>query len=186
MALQQLDEATRTWTTIAVWCPGDVRPVPTTEALRDQALRLLPTVAIGAAPRGNTLVTMQTIFWADTSSRRGLGTVTVVGEKVWLRISFVRARWTYGDGAGDTSTHPGLAYGNGRWCATKLCPDFLGHVYVRTGRMQVTLAVDWTAQYSLDGAHYSDIGTTPLTGPTASSTVTVHEARTVLVRTPGR
>ncbi len=185
MATQQQDPATGRWTTIAVWCPADATPVPTTAALRDQVLRLLPEVSIGSAPRADTLVRMQTILWADTPAARRLGTVTVVGQKVWLRIRFDRGTWTYGDGTTATSTGPGLPYGGGHTCDTRLCPDFLGHVYNRTGRVTVTLAVAWDAEYSLDGAHYDDVGTTPIVGPTMTTTLDVHEARSVLVRTPG-
>jgi hypothetical protein len=44
--------------------------------------------------------------------------------------------------------------------------------------------VAWSASYSLDGQHFVPIGTGTLTGPAATTTVTVRQARGVLVPNP--
>jgi hypothetical protein len=44
--------------------------------------------------------------------------------------------------------------------------------------------VSWVAEYSLDGRHYQQIGTTPLPGPTTRHDIVVRQARSVLVTNP--
>jgi hypothetical protein len=187
---QTRDPTTGKWTSGAIWCPADSTSVPGTALLRDRALRLLPTVAIGAAggAGGATkgLVHTQTILWAETDASRDLGQVEVLGQRVWLRIRFAHAHWDFGDHTSDTTTSPGKPYDDAADpCDTAMCSGYYGHVYTRTGTMTITLAVAWTASYSLDGQHYSPVGTDPLSGPSATTTITLRQARGVLVPNPG-
>jgi hypothetical protein len=98
-----LDPTTNTWGNPVVWCPQDTTPGPDPATLREQAIRLLPTVAIGTAPRADTLVNIETILWADTTATRDLGTVTVTGIKVHLRA---RVRHAPGPSATTPATPP--------------------------------------------------------------------------------
>jgi hypothetical protein len=176
-----------TWVLTSVWCPTSSTPIPDTAALREQALRLLPTVAVGSAWTHRALIHAQTILWADTATDRTLPTVTVVGHRVQLRIHFEHATWDYGDGSTATTTSPGRAY-NAQTdpCDTAQCPDYAGHTYTRTGPATITLTVSWHAQFHLDNrGTWTDIGTTPLTGPAATRELQLLQARGVLVRTPG-
>lgn len=172
------------WTNGDYWCPqtqGDA-PAPDAATIRDQAIRLLPQVAIGTTDNHVSLVNIQTIFWADTPARRDLGTVMVTGHKVWLRIAFDSATWDFGDGATDTATAPGKPYDrSGDPCNTKACPDYYGHYYREVGAMTVRLRVAWHATWSLDGSHFTDVGNGPITGPQARYRLTVKQARGVLV-----
>jgi hypothetical protein len=186
---QVQDPVTKKWTSSAIWCPVDSAPVPGTAVLRDRALRLLPTVGIGAAggAGGGTraLANTQTILWAKTPAARDLGQVTVLGQRVWLRVQFAHARWDFGDQHTDTTSTPGKAYDDAvDPCETAMCPGYYGHVYTETGTRTITLTVAWSASYSLDGQHYAPIGTGTLTGPASTTTVTVRQARGVLVPNP--
>jgi hypothetical protein len=175
-----LDPATNTWGNPVVWCPQDTTPGPDPTALREQAIRLLPTVGIGTAPRADSLVNIETILWADTTATRDLGTVTVTGIEVHLRARVRHVTWTFGDHTGDTTTDPGTAYTQAHPCRTATCPGYYGHTYRATGTDTLTATITWHAQYQLAGGAWTDIPT-DLNGPTASTTLTVHQARSVLV-----
>ena len=177
------------WVLLDSWCAGDpaapARPVLTTTALRQQVLRLLPTVQIGTAWTTRALVNAETVLWAQTSSHRDLGTVTVVGQPVKLRIGFDHADWSFGDSTSDTTTSPGKPYTQTDPCNTAQCSDYYGHTYRATGPVTITLTVAWHAQFSLDaGATWTDIDPAPLTGPPATHRLRVIQARGVLVQDP--
>jgi hypothetical protein len=175
-----------TWVLQQTWCPAAANPIPTTQALRQQVLRLLPTVQIGSAWTTRALVNAQTILWAQTDAHRSLGTVTVVGRQVGLRIDFDHATWNFGDNAVDTTTEPGRAYSQSDPCNTAQCPGYYGHTYQGTGPVTITLTVAWHAQFSLDnGNTWTDVDPAPLTGPAATHDLTVVQARGVLVPDPG-
>jgi hypothetical protein len=178
------------WGTTDVWCAGMMTPMspvwgPSTTAVRQAALRLLPAVGIGVAPPGGaTLVNMQTLLWASTPATRDLAKATVVGVPVAVRLSFSSARWAFGDGATETTTSPGRAFTAKDFCNTAMCPGFFGHVYSTTGAMTVSLSVTWSATFSVDGgANWQPIPGS-ITGPASTVKVTVKEARGVLVQAP--
>jgi hypothetical protein len=180
-----------TWVLLDSWCPGNAPkgtapPVLTAADLRQQVLRLLPTVQIGSAWTTRALVNAESIVWAETQSNRTLGTVTVVGRRVALRIGFDHADWDFGDGATDSTTDPGKAYSTTDPCDTAECADYYGHTYTDTGAVTMTLTVAWHAQFSLDGgATWTDVDPAPLTGPPATHDLDVVQARGVLVPDPG-
>jgi hypothetical protein len=175
---------TSAWILQSVWCPANSIPVPNTAALRDQAIRLLPRIPIGAAPPAQTLVNIQTIFWAATTANRDLGPVVVTGTKVWLHIEFRQATWNFGDGAMDTANNPGKKYTTDDACTTKLCPDYYGHVYTTTGTRTATLTIAWNAEFSIDNQHWTTIGTDTISGPNTTLTLTVRQARAQLIANP--
>ena len=150
--------------------------------IRQQALRLLPHVSIGSAPDGAGLTNAETVLWADTDTDRQLPTVTIVGQQVEIRISFDHANWTFGDGASDTTDSPGRPYdAESDPCETAQCADYYGHTYRSTGRVTVTLTVAWNAQYRLGGQSWTDVGAAPLTGPAGTQSLTIRQARGVIV-----
>ncbi|MGN6607674.1 MAG: hypothetical protein ACTHMS_11790 [Jatrophihabitans sp.] len=172
------------WVVLDFWCPGDPDPVPTTEALREAVVRLLPAVDIGTT-HGTDLVNAETIFWAGTAVDRDLGTVTVVGRSVRLRIHLTAAHWDFGDGSSDTTTTPGTPYPNAGTCDTAECPAYYGHTYRATGTMRVTLTATWSADFSLDnGATWTPLATAPMPGPARTTDVQLKQARGVLVPDP--
>jgi hypothetical protein len=177
----------RNWVLDSVWCPSKPAPVPTTEALREEAIQLLPAIQIGSAWTTRALVNAQAIFWAETDADRSLPTATVVGRQVQLRIGFDHADWTFGDGATDTTTDPGTPYSEANPCDTAQCPGYYGHTYTDTGPVTITLTVAWNAQFSLDGgATWTDVDAVPLTGPQTTHALDVVQARGILVQDPGR
>jgi hypothetical protein len=178
--------AGNTWVLQSVWCPATADPIPTTEALREQALRLLPKIAIGSAWAHRALVNAETVLWADTNADRTLPTATVVGRRVALRISFDHATWTFGDGATDTTTDPGKPYDKtGDPCAGAQCPDYYGHTYTSTGPVTVSLTVAWHAEFSLNnGTTWTAIDPAPLTGPATTHDLQILQSRGVLVPDP--
>ncbi len=173
------------WLLQSVWCPATTTPAPSLAALRDQTLRLLPHVAIGAAWSTSTLINVETVLWADTGTARNLASVTVLGQPVALRIRFAHAYWSFGDGDTDTATTPGPAYTATDPCSTVQCPHYYGHTYTSTGAPTITLTVAWHAQFSLDHARtWTDVEPAPLTGPQATHQLRVLQARGVLVPNP--
>jgi hypothetical protein len=172
------------WSKPVVWCPAEADPVPTVADIREQAIRLLPSVEPGKASTDPALVNTETIFWAATSPNRVLPTATVVGRRVQLRIAFESARWNFGDGATDTTTDPGKVYDDTNDpCRTVHCPDYYTHTYTTTGAMQVTLTVTWRAGYRIAGGGWNDLPE-PITGPTSTTALHLYEARGVLVPDP--
>jgi hypothetical protein len=177
------------WVLLDSWCAGDPatpqQPVLTTAALREQVLRLLPTVQIGSAWATRALVNAEAVLWAETRPDRGLGTVTVVGQPVALRIGFDHADWSFGDGTTDTTSDPGKPYSKADPCGTAQCADYYGHTYRDTGAVTISLTVAWHAQFSLDGgATWTDVDPAPLTGPAATHDLDIVQARGVLVQNP--
>lgn len=182
-----------------VWCPRLAAPMPSTQALRAQALRLLPPVAIGSAWTARALVHAQAILWADTAPDRTLTPVTVVGRRVALRISFAHATWDFGDrhptttststastDSTDTTSTPGKPYDPiADPCPTAQCPHYYGHTYTDTGPVTLTLTVAWHAQFRLDHTTtWTDVDPNPLTGPATTRTLTLVQARGILVPNP--
>ena len=179
------DPTSKTWTVQAIWCPAATTPGPDPRAIRDQALRLLPQVSIGTAPRTNTLVNIQTVLWAATTTQRTLPTVHITGQTVHLRLRLDHALWSFGDHTSDTADNPGTPYdADHNPCRTAQCPGYYGHTYTTTGTDTITLTVTWHASYSLDNTTWIDVDPAPLTGPSAATTITVREARAVLVPDP--
>ena len=177
------------WVLLNTWCAGDPTNAParvvTTAALRQQALRLLPTVRIGSAWTTRALVNAETVLWAETSAHRSLGNVTVVGRQVGLRIRFDHADWTFGDSTTDSTPDPGKPYSKSDPCDTAQCPDYYGHTYSDTGPVTITLTVAWHAEFSLDnGATWTAVDPAPLTGPATTHNLAVVQARGVIVQNP--
>jgi hypothetical protein len=174
-----------TVTDSALWCGRSQKPQPTLADLRQAARRLLPTPGIGLTGHGATLINIQTIMWLDTTSDRDLGTVTVVGEQVRIRAHLTAVAWNFGDGTSDTSTGPGKAYGHPDTCSTATCDDFFGHIYAdRVGPTTITATPTWTAAYSIAGKPWAPI-TPDIPGATTQAQLTIKQAHSVLVPTPG-
>ncbi len=175
------------WSRPTVWCPNDAQPAVTMAEIRDQALRLLPQVRIGAAWTDTALVNAEVVLWADTGSARALPTVTIVGQQVALRIDQPEARWSFGDGTGLSTGDLGKPYDRtGDPCRTAQCADYFGHTYRHTGHPTITLAMTWHVHYRVGAGDWTDLGGAPLTGPTSRHAITVKQARGILVANPGQ
>jgi hypothetical protein len=157
------------------------RPAVTGAAIRAQAQKLVPHPRIGVAPPGGaTLVNTQTLLWVDTETDRDLGTVTLLGQRVGLRVHVHTVAWTFGDGDRTTATTPGRAYDPSDPCRQAMCPTYGGHVYRSTGAMPVTAQVTWTGEFRVGTGAWRPIGGI-VTGPAQTTTITVRQARGVLV-----
>jgi hypothetical protein len=154
-------------------------------------VKLVPSPAIGAAPgKGRTLVNIQTIFWVNSTADRALGTVTLIGHQVGLRIHAKTSAWAFGDGAGDVTSGLGRPYAAADGCAEAQCAGYFGHTYAGTGGMTISATVTWTGEFSVDGGSWRGIanpatGANTVTGPSAVRPMTVVQARGVLVQDPG-
>ncbi len=162
--------------------PQAVAGVPE-PAVREAVARLVPTAAIGAAPKATALVNAEALFWVQTPAQQKLAAATLLGHQVAITIKVASVSWDFGDGSKDTSDGPGRVFGPGDHCGTAQCPDWFGHTYTQTGAVTVRAVAHWTASYTVDGgAAQQIIGT--VDGPAAQLAVTVKQARTVLVPNP--
>jgi hypothetical protein len=161
-------------------------PQVTAAMVRDHASRLIPQAAIGLAPQHATLVNIETVMWVDATSPNALPAVTILGRGVRITIRLAHVNWDFGDGDHLASIGPGKRYDERRHpCDTKLCPDYFGHVYIRTGTMSISATASWTATFTVDGGQPVAIPGT-VTGPTAGAAIHVKQARGVLVPNPGQ
>src|SRR6185437_192026 len=126
-------------------CIG-VRPAVTVADVRARVVRLVPSAALGVAPKAATLVNIQTLLWVDAPAERTLAPVTILGRRVMITLKLDHVDYAFGDGTTDTQPTAGKPYDDVHDpCNTKLCPDYYGHVYVGTGRMIITATASWAA-----------------------------------------
>jgi hypothetical protein len=162
-----------------------VGPAQVTAAMvREQIARLVPGAAIGTAPRRATLVNIQTIMWVDTSTRRTLAPVTILGRRVLVTLRFDHVDWDFGDEHSDSATTPGKPYDKTNDpCKAVECPSYYGHTYGATGPMTVTATASWVASFTVDSGRAVTLPGT-VAGPVATAAVRVRQARGVLVPDP--
>ena len=160
--------------------------VLTTAALRQQVLRLLPTVRIGSAWTTRALVNAETILWAETSAapqprhRDGRRPTGRIAHRLRPRRLELRR---LGNRHHD---RPGQAvHRKSDPCETAQCPDYYGHTYADTGHVTITLTVAWHAEFSLDnGATWTAVDPAALTGPATTHDLAVVQARGIIVQNP--
>lgn len=165
-----------------LWRPP-AKPVVTAAMVRARAIRLIPTAALGLAPKTATLVNIQTVMWVDAPAEQNLTAVQILGQRVVIRLQSATVHYDFGDGA--SADGPiGKRYDETRDpCKSRLCPDYFGHVYTERGVRTVAATAYWHVSFTVDGgASQQVVGTVP--GPTSRAQVTVREARAVLVPAP--
>jgi hypothetical protein len=161
---------------------GPAAPALTEADVRAEIVKLVPHVAIGAAPAGQALVNLESLYWAQTPASRDLGVVTLLGHQVALTIAVASVNWDFGDGATARSNGPGRPFTATDHCGQKQCPDWFGHTYTQTGALTVTATVNWTGRYTVDGGAINTIQGT-VAGPAATMALQVKQARAVLMPT---
>jgi hypothetical protein len=173
------------WTRDGIDCNvKTATPHITALLVREQARKLVPHPGIGIAPPGGTtLVNIQTLLWLNTPANQRLGTLTLLGHRVTIHVHIERIDWTFGDGHTDTTTSPQRKYDPADGCHAVTCPGYWGHTYTSTGTMTIAATITWTGRYQVDGGPPLDIAGT-VTSPATNTTVTVHQARGILV--PGQ
>lgn len=159
------------------------KPQLTPWMVRDEMVKLVKPVAIASAPPPPkaVLVNVQWVAWIPTPSDRSLGTVRMLDTyDVSLRIHLDHVDWDYGDGSKDVTNDPGKAYDPERACHTRLCPEYLGHVYTKDGHYTATATLTWAGQFSVDGGVWQDIpGAVTVNGP--GLPVAIVQARSELI-----
>lgn len=168
---------------MSIVCDAPVgnRPAVTAAAVRAEAQKLVPHPHIGVAPPGGvSLVNIQTLLWVDTAADRDLGTVTLLGQRVGLRVHVHGVAWNFGDGIRTTAATPGRRYDPKDPCRQALCSAYWGHVYRTTGSVKITAQVTWTGEFRVGAGAWQQISGM-VTGPSQTATVTIRQARGVLV-----
>jgi len=170
------------WSLTAMNCAlKSATPQMTALMVMREVRKLVPHPKVGIAPPGGaTLVNIQTLLWAETPADQSLGTVTILGHQVSLQVHVARVDWDFGDGQHDATDSPEPKYDASDGCKTVTCPGYWGHIYTTTGPMTVSATVTWSGRYRVDGGGWLDIPET-VTGPATTATVTVRQARGVLV-----
>jgi hypothetical protein len=171
-----------TWTQTAYSCAArSTTPQLTAQLLRQQIQKRVPHPGIGVAPPGGiTLVHIQTLLWLNTPPSQPLGTATLLGHHLTLRVHVHHVDWDFGDGSSDTTTGPQRRYDPTDPCHTPTCPRYWGHTYTHTGTTTLHAHTTWTGQYRIDGGGWLTIPGT-VTGPDTTTTLTIRQARGILV-----
>ncbi|WP_343910897.1 hypothetical protein [Nocardioides aquiterrae] len=119
-------------------------------------------------PNGRTLVNFDTNFY--TENGEFTRTVTLLGQRVELRIWPARYGWRFGDGQQRWTTTPGDAY-----------PHLeVTHRYLRKGRVSPSVDTTYAAQFRVNGGPWRDVNGT-VTIPGTPQRLRVVTARPVLV-----
>lgn len=173
------------WDYAGTPCVNNGPPAVTAALVREQVSRLVPPAAIGLAPSKATLVNIQTIMWVDAPPDRDLAPLTLLGQQVAVHLHLDHVTWNFGDGHSAVSNGPGKPYdADSEPCRAAECPGYFGHTYRDTGDVRVSATASWQASFTVNGGPAVTIPGT-VNGPTASSELTVKQARAVLVPNPG-
>jgi hypothetical protein len=183
LAVAQLALLGGAWQVVGDSCTRPPQPVVTAAAVRAQAVRLIPSAAVGLAPHGSTLVNIQTVVWVDAPVDRDLAAVRILGRAVRIHTAVDHVVYDFGDGVTDQNGPVGTAYTESEPCRTRLCPGYYGHVYTTSGMRTLTATVYWKATFTVDGGNAVAIPGL-VAGPTTRAQLAVHEARAVLVPNP--
>jgi hypothetical protein len=140
-------------------CRADRPPgaATVTPALVSRAFQRIPLPALRAItqPTDKTLINFDTIFRVEATPLDR--TLTLLGQRVDLRIVPSTFRWVHGDGTTAVTTTPGAAYP-------------AKDVVYRYQQAHVTVMqhveIVWTARWSLNGGPFQDVtGTVTTVGP---------------------
>ncbi|MGH8860067.1 MAG: hypothetical protein ACRDVG_02335 [Jatrophihabitantaceae bacterium] len=184
-AVKVVKQADGRWSYTGTACVAPAAPAVGIGDVRDRLVRLIPAAALGLAPRGSTLVNIQTVMWVAAPRRQALGPLQLLGHRVDVRLMLDHVSYDYGDGSSGDASGPGRPYDrHADRCRTRLCPGYDGHVYRDTGARTVSATANWTATFTVDGGVAVTIPGT-VAGPTADTDVVVRQARGVLVPDPG-
>ncbi len=118
-------------------------------------------------PNGRTLVNFDTNFYTERPAFTRV--VTLLGQRVTLRIEAASFTWHFGTGEARTTTTPGARY-----------PRLLvTHRYQRTGDYRPRVDTTYTATFRVGGGAWRPVpGSVTITGPTVG--LEAVEARPVL------
>lgn len=165
-------------TRTSAWTPGPAiclgpeeapRPRVTPDLVLNEVRRIgLPALRVYVQPAGDTLVHLDTIFFARPQPFAT--TVRLLGFMVDVEATPTAYAWAFGDGAVTTTEHPGAAYPQGD--ITHAYSD--AHV-----TEQASVDATYTVRFRVDGGQWQTIEDT-ITADGPDTAVTVKEAVPVL------
>ncbi|WP_121255968.1 hypothetical protein [Nocardioides ferulae] len=150
--------------------PTDAPPTvtPGMVATAFQELPLPASELVVQPPDGRTLVNFATNFFTDSGPFTE--SVTLLGQRVDLRIWPARFTWVFGDGATQTSAEPGAPY-----------PALdVTHEYLRKGRVSPRVDTTYAAEFRVNGGAWAPVAGT-VTIPGEPVGLVVETATPVLV-----
>lgn len=139
-------------------CPDETedQPPQITNAMVARAFKripLPPSRLVVQPPGGETLVNFATNFYTEAAPFER--SVTLVGQRVDLRIRPSGFGWSFGDGTVTRTTTPGAAY-----------PALdVTHEYARAGRVGPSVDTTYSADFRVNGGPWEPVvGTVTMTG----------------------
>lgn len=140
-------------------CPEEAEaaePIEITNAMVARAFKRIPlpeSQLVVQPPGGETLVNFATNFYTEAEPFER--SVTLVGQRVDLRIWPSRFGWSFGDGTDTSTTEPGAAY-----------PDLeITHEYTTAGEVGPSVDTTYSAEFRVNGGAWEPvIGTVTMAG----------------------
>jgi hypothetical protein len=152
------------------------------QVIRQEAQRLAPHPAVRVVTP-NTLVNIEIVLWLDAKAEAALTPATLLGHHVTITLGIDQIDWTFGDGITAETRSPERAYDNADPCNTVQCADYWGHTYTTTGTKTIAATITWAGSYRVDNGPAQPI-TGTITSRATPTTITVREARGVLIADP--
>lgn len=149
------DEGTTLLTYTSCPTPG-AAPPQITNAMVARAFKripLPPSRLVVQPPGGETLVNFATNFYTEAAPFER--SVTLVGQRVDLRIRPSGFGWSFGDGTATRTTTPGAAY-----------PALdVTHEYTTAGRVGASVDTTYSAEFRVNGGAWEPVvGTVTMAG----------------------
>ena len=179
----QAGKVTEPWHSVGTTCATDIapgaRPTLTMTDITTQFMRTpWATPHLTSQPPGNTtLVNLPTYYqlrWSPTGHQPGeTDHATLHGIPVQIRPTLTGITYHYGDGTSHgPTTSTGGTYPHGD----------ITHTYRHPGRYPATITITLGADYSIDNGTTWDPIPSTVTIPAPTTTITVRQARAVLVQ----
>jgi hypothetical protein len=128
----------------------------------------MPSLELHVQPDGQTLVNVDTIFFAEPKVFKT--SIELLGVTVDIEARPVRFTWVHGDGTKQTTTTPGRAYPS----------KDVTHRYLRPGSAPAQVDTTYAVRFAIDDGDWIELGD-QLTASGESTAVEVREALPVLV-----
>jgi len=137
--------------------------------VNSSALRYVPALNPGVAPRGSTYASVPIVVWSGQPAIFIAKPMYLAGHPVQIQASAMW-QWVWGDGSSQWTSVPGR----------KFPRRSLSHQYLKAGRYLVRVRTLWRATYFVSGiGSFSAAG--DLIGQNAQLSIQVKSARAVLV-----
>ena len=128
----------------------------------------MPRLRLHVQPDGQTLVNVDTIFFAEPA--RFQTSIELLGVTIDIEATPVRFTWVHGDGTKQTTANPGREYPS----------KDVTHRYLRPGSVPARVDTTYAVRFAIDDGDWTELED-QLTATGESTTVEVREALPVLV-----